>query len=133
MEPGLYVLLNWRLSKLTPNGKYILSMPSSVVYVGNGGCLPTSAQYGTVMYDENSGSMVVYTTTGWEPVSSPGFALDIDAEMAIDKMIESINQSEKLFEMADKYPLVAEALGQLEVALKLCQNIEDQNGESETI
>jgi hypothetical protein len=86
---------------------------------------PPSAQPGQVWYDGGSQELVVYTGSGWQPVSRTNVTLTWEADNALDHVIKLMHKDSTLLELADKYPLVAEALGQLEVALKLCQNLDD--------
>lgn len=89
-------------------------------YISN--CYPPStAQPGHVHYDSGTQTLKVFDGSAWHDLNISSVSLSWEAEQAIDKMIE-ITNNPNLSEFADKYPLVAEALGQLEVALKLSQN-----------
>jgi hypothetical protein len=85
---------------------------------------PPSAQPGQVWYDGGRQELVVYTGSGWQPLTKTDYTLTWEADTALDYVIKRMQVDQTLSTMADKYPLVAEALGQLEVALKLCQNID---------
>lgn len=90
------------------------------------GCYPPyPAQPGMVWYDSGRQKMVVYDGSNWVEVENNIPTMTCEAEEAIDQLIDMINNQKRISEMADKYPLVAEALGQLEVALKLCQNLDE--------
>jgi len=100
--------------------KYVL--PSNPPFIAN--CyLPDTAQTGQVYYNSGTQSLNVFDGCTWIDLGDFSNTLTFDAEEAIDKMIE-ITRKTNLNELADKYPLIAETLGQLEVALKLCQNNE---------
>lgn len=86
---------------------------------------PDTAQIGQVWYDSAIQTMVVYTIEGWRPHHQPTVIMTYDAEQAIDWSIDKMSQkSPQLTDMIAKYPLVADAVDQLEVALKLCQNLD---------
>jgi hypothetical protein len=90
------------------------------------GCTPPNdAQTGQVYWDSNQQGMVVYDGGSWQPINQTTLMMPYETENAIDRMIELINKQDGLSAMADKYPLVKDALGQLEVALKLCQNLDN--------
>ena len=92
-------------------------------YVGN--CYPPEqAQPGTVWYDSGEQHLKVYDGYRWVRLEMPQPMLSWEAEMALEHVIQRMNEQGKIAEMAAKYPLVAEALGQLEGALKLCQNLD---------
>jgi hypothetical protein len=90
---------------------------------------PSSAQEGQIWWDSGRSDMVVFLNGSWEVISSSvAVHLDYNAERAIDWAIIRMNDSDQetdLAAMAAKYPIVAEAIGQLEVALKLSSNLDD--------
>jgi hypothetical protein len=89
------------------------------------GCYPPNdAQTGQVYFDSGLQTMVVYNGSGWITLTPSVTMLSFDAETAIDSVIASLDGMKSLHALSDKYPLVAEAIGQLEVALKLSQNID---------
>jgi|TARA_R110000851_G_scaffold227207_1_gene380031 hypothetical protein len=92
----------------------------------NGCTPPDNAQTGAVYYDSGLQSMVVYDGTGWRSLALPRPVLTADAQDAIDHVISSLKEQNALYALADKYPLVASAIGQLEVALKMSQNINNE-------
>jgi hypothetical protein len=92
--------------------------------------LPTTAEPGAVRYDSGAQSLNVFDGSSWHQLATPETGMTWTAEEAIDKMID-LSSGPALAELSDKYPLVAEALGQLEVALKLCQNNEPDDPEKE--
>jgi len=103
--------------------KHIIPNANSMPYISN--CyLPASAQAGTVWFDSSTQSMQVYDGSTWVSLQPPKPMLSWEAEEALDKIIPMLNGQPLIVDMADKYPLVEEALGQLEVALKLCQNLD---------
>jgi hypothetical protein len=90
---------------------------------------PSSAQEGQIWWDSGQNDVVVFLNGVWQVLSS-GVAvhMDYDAERAIDWAIVRMNDSMQetdLAAMAAKYPIVADAIGQLEVALKLCRNLDE--------
>lgn len=108
--------------------KYIIPDGNSQPYIGN--CYtPSQAQPGTVWFDSGTQSFSIYDGQTWIPWSTPRPVLAWEAEQAIDHVVASMHEQSNISEMAAKYPLVAEALGQLEVAMKLCQNIENNGDE----
>jgi hypothetical protein len=108
--------------------KYIFPS-NSKPYISN--CYPPStAEPGAVRYDSGTQSLQVFDGSVWQSLGETQFTLTWEAEEAIDKMID-LSSGPALAELSDKYPLVAEALGQLEVALKLCQNNEPDDPEKE--
>lgn len=86
---------------------------------------PPQAQPGTVWYDSGRQNLVVYDGQSWVELVQNSPILTWEAENAIDTLIEMLNNQPRISAMADKYPLVEDALGQLEVALKLCQNLDN--------
>jgi len=106
--------------------KHIIGNGNSQPYISN--CYtPSQAQPGTVWYDSGSQSLMVYDGSTWVTLTPAVPSLTWEAEEAIDHLIELTMNQPRLDEMANKYPMVADALGQLEVALKLCQNLEDND------
>lgn len=117
--------------------KYIISNNEYPSIMTGAGGLPASAAYGTVMFDEVDGCLKVFTmSSGWVDFNnSSKIDLNFNAEQAIDYVIDNMYDEKSKFqhdlvEIANKYPIVAEALGQLEVALKLCENLEDNDGDT---
>ncbi len=101
--------------------KHIFSS-NSQPYIGN--CYPpATAEPGAVRYDSDTQSLNVFDGSSWHQLPIPEVSMTWEAEEAIDKII-NLTKGPALDDLAAKYPLVAEALGQLEVALKLCQNNE---------
>lgn len=89
---------------------------------------PVSAQPGQVWYDGGQQTLVVYTGSSWVPYDpSLNVGMPMATERALDELIKIVNTSNQLAASIDKYPLVADAMKQLEVALKLCQNLEDES------
>jgi len=97
----------------------------SVPYIS--GCYPpSSAQAGQVWYDSGTQLMVIYDGSCWQPCSNGDPTMFPMADDAIDWAIEKmLTTSPELASMIAKYPLVADAVDQLEVVLKLCQNLDD--------
>lgn len=58
-------------------------------------------------------------------VNTAWVELDADSADAIDWAISRIKREKQISELADKYSMVAEALNELEVVLKLHQNLEN--------
>lgn len=105
--------------------KHLISSPGSN-YINN--CYPpTSAQPGSVWFDSGTQTLKTYDGTMWYDVDPPQVTLAWEAEQAIDHIISKMNEQKELARLSAKYPIVADALGQLEVALKLCQNLEDSD------
>lgn len=86
---------------------------------------PSTAEPGAVRFNSGTQCLQIFDGSSWHDFRLSEPTLSWEAEKAIDKMIEIID-GPMLDELANKYPLVAEALGQLEVALKLCQNNETE-------
>lgn len=84
---------------------------------------PSTAEPGAVRFNSGTQCLQIFDGSIWHNYQLPDPILSWEAEEAIDKMIEVVD-GPRLDKLANKYPLVAEALGQLEVALKLCQNNE---------
>lgn len=104
--------------------RHLIGNGLSQQYISN--CYPpSSAQAGTLWFDSGEQKVKVYDGTTWIAIEAPEPTLSFEAEMALDKIISMMHDQPRLSEMADKYPLVADALGELEVALKLCQNLDD--------
>lgn len=97
----------------------------SQLYISIYESLPSSAQAGQVWFDGGTQQLKVYDGNSWRDLYTAQPTLSWEAENAIDHVIGTINNQKQISDMAAKYPLVAEALGQLEVALKLCQNLEN--------
>jgi hypothetical protein len=97
----------------------------SLPYIG--GCYPpSSAQAGQVWYDSGTQLMVIYDGNCWQPYSNGTPEMCAIADDAIDWAIENmLKKSPEIADMIAKYPLVADAVNQLEVVLKLCQNLDD--------
>jgi len=105
--------------------KHLYPDMNSRPYIGN--CYPPpSAQPGEVWFDSSSQSIQVFDGYNWIGLPSPEPSLSWEAEQAIDRLIEMISNQDKISELAAKYPLVEEALGQLEVALKLTENLDGE-------
>ncbi len=96
-----------------------------------GGFPPTQAQGGTVWYDTGQQCLVVYDGGQWQKLQNDGptTMMAYDSAEALDWAIEKMRQEQNLSRLADKYPVVAEALGQLEVILKLCKNLDNDDNE----
>jgi hypothetical protein len=93
------------------------------------GCFPpVTAIPGQVFFDSGCQSMVVYDGVAWQTIDfSANSMLDVSTQAAIDWALNRIESDANLSVMATKYPLVADAIGQLEVALKLCMNLDKNN------
>ena len=102
--------------------KYIYS--SHRRYINN--CNPPdNAQSGTVWFDSGLQCLVVYDGDTWVEFGDHQPFMTPDAEEAIDRVLDMLRGRSRINDLADKYPLVEDALGQLEVALKLCQNLDN--------
>lgn len=99
-------------------------IPGSGTNYINGCYLPTAAQPGQVWFDTSTSTLKTYDGSMWIDIEVMQPTLSYDSEQAIDWAIDKMRCEEKISQLADKYPVVAQALGQLEVALKLCQNLE---------
>lgn len=89
------------------------------------GCTPPdTAQTGAVFFDSNCQSMVVYNGSSWIKWEAPAPILTVDAENTLDQMIRILDKNKELSALSAKYPIVEQALGQLIVALKLCENLD---------
>lgn len=90
---------------------------------------PSSAQEGQIWWDSGQNCMTAFSNGSWHPISNDTEVfLEYDAKEAIDWAISRMNNSAAetdLAAMAAKYPIVADAVGQLEVALKLCRNLDE--------
>ena len=92
----------------------------------NGCHPPATAQNGQIYYDSSKQAMVVYDGSTWQSLEIPRPMLSFDAAQAIESVIANLAGQKSLHELADKYPLVASAIGQLEVALKMSQNTDNE-------
>lgn len=112
---------------VSTSSKHLFDSPAPSVYIQN--CFPpSSAQPGQVWFDSGAQSLKIYDGTIWQIFATGDngtVAMNYDAEDAIDWAIKRVREEQKITELADKYPMVADALGQLEVILKLCQNLDD--------
>lgn len=87
---------------------------------------PSQAIPGTVWYDTGAQAFKVWDGSTWMDVStSVTVELDPDSADALDWAIGRIKREKQISELADKYPMVADALKELEVVLKLHQNLEN--------
>jgi hypothetical protein len=103
--------------------KHISRISGTTTYVGN--CyLPDNAQLGQVWFDSMTQSLQTFDGMSWQSIELNDPIMEYDSEQAVDWAIEKMRQEETISKFAGKYPVVAEALGQLEIALKLCQNLE---------
>ena len=109
------------------SSKHLYDNPAPSAYIQN--CFPpSSAQPGQVWFDSGTQSLKVYDGAMWQTFAdNNSVGMNYEAENAIDWAIKRIREEQKIVELADKYPMVADALGQLEVILKLCQNLEDND------
>lgn len=90
--------------------------------------LPESAVPGQLYFDTGVNKMKMYDGSIWNEITLVSDAqLTATADDAIDHVIEKINNNPQLTDFADKYPMVADAIGQLETVLKLHQNLEDND------
>lgn len=96
---------------------------NTLPYIAN--CFPpVSSQPGMVWYDSGEQCFKVYDGSFWIRIDWPMPSMTWEADLALNQMINLMKGDNNLSKLANKYPLVAEALGQLEVALKLCENID---------
>ena len=88
---------------------------------------PDKAQMGAVFYDSGDQCLKVFDGAWRNYTHGIEVELTYTAEQAIDWSMRQMHlpPSTNIANMAAKYPLVADAIGQLEVALKLCQNLEN--------
>jgi len=86
---------------------------------------PVTATPGSVWYDSGTQSLKTYNGTSWVELEPVRQIMTWEAEKAIDKLIAGLSTQEGISQLADKYPLVQDALLQLQVALKLCENLND--------
>lgn len=91
--------------------------------------LPASAVPGQVFFDSSSADFKVFDGVHWTVIGTPNsinaIEMTHDAEIAIDWAIEVMHDYKHLTELADKYPMVRDALTQLEVVIKLHQNLDN--------
>lgn len=105
-------------------GKYLSGSQHSTYHSGS--YPPPQAQIGTVWWDSGRNKLVVYTGSSWNPVEDIShISLTEEAQNAIDWVIARIQQERRVMQMADKYPMVASALRELETVLKLHENLDD--------
>ena len=86
---------------------------------------PGMPMVGSVWYDKGPGQLQVFDGSNWVPLIMPQASLSWEANEAITHVLNSMRNEDKISDLADKYPLVADAIEQLEVALKLCQNLDN--------
>lgn len=110
---------------VTSFGKHITVISAGGPYC-NGSLMPENPKIGQPWYNGNTRRMEVFTGTGWIAANeSVDVSVNMSAEIAIDWAIEQERKNMgTIKDLADKYPTVREALEQLEMVLKLHQNLE---------
>lgn len=93
------------------------------------GPLPTDVLPGTIMYDFSSRSFRVFSEGGWCYFDLPSARLTPSADAALQfaqrlswEYPLSEAARDQLVDAAARFPLIQEALGQLAVAIALCQD-----------
>lgn len=90
--------------------------------------LPTSAIPGQVFWSSSTSSLMVWDGYNWQPIQMQNYVeatLQPESAAAVDWAIEKMHEIDTLRDLADKYPTVAEALKQLEFAVKMHRNVDD--------
>jgi len=81
---------------------------------------------GQVFFDSGQQSMVVYDGTTWHTVEPVVVStIDHNTAYAVEWAFDRMKAEQSIADMSAKYPLVADAIKQLEVTLKLCSNVDD--------
>ena len=84
---------------------------------------PTSPRDGQIWYEQSSACNWVFFNNAWHDMQ---IRRTPENEDEVVRMIRKMRRAApELTDMIAKYPLVADAVDQLEVALKLCQNLDD--------
>ena len=87
---------------------------------------PSSAVPGSVFFDSGEQCMKVYDGTTWHTIESVAISLpDMSTMDAVDWVMDRMKTEQSIADMSAKYPLVADAIKQLETALKLCSNLDN--------
>jgi hypothetical protein len=87
---------------------------------------PSSAVPGQVFFDTGLQRMTVYDGSTWHTLETAAVSLaDHDTSEAVEWAMDRMKAEQSVADMSAKYPLIADAIKQLEVALKLCSNLDD--------
>ena len=87
---------------------------------------PTTAQQGQVWWDSGLRSLVVYDGNTWQTINTvSNVSLTQETEDAIEYALRKMKEETKVKELADKYPMVSNALLELETILKLHNNLDN--------
>jgi hypothetical protein len=87
---------------------------------------PSSAVPGAVFFDTGQQCMVAYDGNTWHKIETMGTSLaDYDTSQAVEWAMDRMKAEQSIADMSAKYPLVADAIKQLEATLKLCSNLDD--------
>lgn len=91
--------------------------------------VPQHALPGALYFDTTTQEIKISDGQMWHVIriEAPNYQLSGEATDTLIRAKTLLNESETLKETAEKYPIVDSALKQLMVAIKLCQNLpEDQ-------
>jgi hypothetical protein len=70
--------------------------------------------------------MKAYDGTTWHTIETVAISLpDYATSEAVDWAMDRMKTEQSIADMSAKYPLVADAIKQLETALKLCSNLDN--------
>ena len=70
--------------------------------------------------------MKVYDGSTWHRVETMATSIvDYDTAQAVDWIMDRMKAERSIADMSAKYPMVADAIKQLETALKLCSNLDN--------
>jgi hypothetical protein len=87
---------------------------------------PSSAVPGSVYFDSGEQCMKAYDGTTWHTIETTAISLpDMSTMDAVDWVMDRMKTEQSIADMSAKYPLVADAIKQLETALKLCSNVDN--------
>jgi hypothetical protein len=87
---------------------------------------PSSAVPGSVYFDSGEQCMKAYDGTTWHTIETTAISIpDHDTAQAVDWIMDRMKTEQSIADMSAKYPLVADAIKQLETALKLCSNLDN--------
>jgi hypothetical protein len=87
---------------------------------------PSSAVSGSVFFDSGDQCMKVYDGSTWHKIDTMATSIvDHDTAQVVDWIMDRMKAEQSIADMSAKYPLVADAIKQLETALKLCSNLDN--------
>jgi hypothetical protein len=93
------------------------------------GCfLPPTGTQGQVVYDSEQQCMMAYDGNSgtWQRiVYAVTSTVDVETEEAVEWALDRMKAEQAIAGMSAKYPMVSDAIKQLEATLKLCSNLDN--------